>query len=382
LATHEGGLVHVTKEVEMAAITVQACPSCSDDVSARLHSAAAQLATLSSVICGQNDSLDSPTDIQALRRCESEEILSMPGYSQMDDEVSQALESQLEELQVKFGRMEEEMTIVSEESKELQERLEAREEEIKEKSNQLVDLTVLVDNLRQLNETSAETIELEKKRSLSLKEEAESLTVKCGSKNRLIKVLAETLASGSNLPTPAIIGAIKTGGEGVDEEDFTPDTVCQLVAAAPNRKISHKKLVSDEEMKKIEELKSLASKEFRDRSPIKEHDVNLTLLPPENFRITRRVGSDGLLVAWTTPEDDEVTGYMIYIDDVPHQRVRSASRTKALLHGLAMDQELTIRIHSTNQMDQLSQTLTLVYDPELVLPEDKKKNKDSNAVEQ
>ena len=51
----------------------------------------------------------------------------------MDDEVSQALESQLEELQVKFGRMEEEMTIVSEESKELQERLETREEEIKEK---------------------------------------------------------------------------------------------------------------------------------------------------------------------------------------------------------------------------------------------------------
>jgi len=273
------------------------------------------------------------------------------------------------------------MTIVSEESKELQERLEAREEEIKEKSNQLLNITALVDNLKQINETGAETIEREKKKSLCLKEEAESLTVKCGTKNRLIKVLAETLATGSNLPTPAIINAVKAGGKGVVEDDFTAETVCHLVAAAPNRKIS-KKLVSDEEMKKIEELKSLASKEFRDRSPLKEHDVDLTLLPPENFRITRRVGSDGLLVAWTTPEDDEVTGYMIYIDDIPHQRVRSASRTKALLHGLSMDQELIIRIHSTNQEDQLSQTLTLIYDPNLVLPEDKKKNKDNKDSKQ
>ena len=40
---------------------------------------------------------------------------------------------QLEELQVKFGRMEEEMTIVSNESKELQQRLSAKDEEISEK---------------------------------------------------------------------------------------------------------------------------------------------------------------------------------------------------------------------------------------------------------
>jgi hypothetical protein len=28
-------------------------------------------------------------------------------------------------------------------------------------------------------------------------------------------------------------------------------------------------------------------------------------------RVTRRVGSDGLLVAWSTPQDDELTGFQV-----------------------------------------------------------------------
>ena len=65
-------------------------------------------------------------------------------------------------------------------------------------------------------------------------------------------------------------------------------------------------------MKKIEELKN-SSRDYRERSPVSRPEINLTLLPPEEFRITRKVGSDGLLVAWKTPEDDEVTGYLVKI---------------------------------------------------------------------
>ena len=36
-----------------------------------------------------------------------------------------------------------------------------------------------------------------------------------------------------------------------------------------------------------------------------------TLMTPSNFRVTRRVGSDSLLVAWTTPDDEEITGYLV-----------------------------------------------------------------------
>jgi len=34
-------------------------------------------------------------------------------------------------------------------------------------------------------------------------------------------------------------------------------------------------------------------------------------MTPSNFRVTRRVGSDSLLVAWTTPDDEEITGYLV-----------------------------------------------------------------------
>ena len=39
-----------------------------------------------------------------------------------------------------------------------------------------------------------------------------------------------------------------------------------------------------------------------------------TLMTPSNFRVTRRVGSDSLLVAWTTPDDDDITGYLVRLD--------------------------------------------------------------------
>ena len=48
------------------------------------------------------------------------------------------LESQLSELQEKLGRMEAEMTIVSEESKDLQDTLESREAALVEKVNKML----------------------------------------------------------------------------------------------------------------------------------------------------------------------------------------------------------------------------------------------------
>ena len=48
------------------------------------------------------------------------------------------LESQLSELQEKLGRMEAEMTIVSEESKDLQDTLESREAALVEKVNNML----------------------------------------------------------------------------------------------------------------------------------------------------------------------------------------------------------------------------------------------------
>merc|ERR1719385_507787 len=129
-----------------------------------------------------------------------------------------------------------------------------------------------------------------------------------------------------------------------------------------------------EKMKKIEELKN-SSRDYRERSPVSRPEINLTLLPPEEFRITRKVGSDGLLVAWKTPEDDEVTGYLIYVGGRVVQRVRSASRTKALLHGLVLENNLSIVLHATNMRDELSDPVEVVYTSGMVLPDQKEKRK-------
>lgn len=278
IARSEGGLLAVTKEVEDAALTVSECLSCSPVLTSKLKDAAAQLSCLSSVICGQGEESRKMPALGELHRCESEEVLPQHDefeptfefgsleHQELTEMEESMLESQLSELQEKLGRMEAEMTIVSEESKDLQDTLESREAALVEK------------------------------------------------------------------------------------------------------------------MKKIEELKN-TSRDFRERSPISRPEINLTLLPPEEFRITRKVGSDGLLVAWKTADDDEVTGYLIYVGGRVVQRVRSASRTKALLHGLVLENNLSIVLHATNAQDELSDPVEVVYTCGMELPDqrEKKRGKVSHA---
>lgn len=272
IARSEGGLLAVTKEVEDAALTVSECISCSPVLTSKLKDAAAQLSCLSSVIVGHGDESRKMPALGELHRCESEEVLPQQDdfesafefesleNQELTEMEESMLESQLSELQEKLGRMEAEMTIVSEESKDLQDTLESREAALVEK------------------------------------------------------------------------------------------------------------------MKKIEELKN-TSRDFRERSPISRPEINLTLLPPEEFRITRKVGSDGLLVAWKTPEDDEVTGYLIYVGGRVVQRVRSASRTKALLHGLVLENNLSIILHATNAQDELSDPVEVVYTSGMELPDQREKKR-------
>ena len=56
--------------------------------------------------------------------------------------------------------------------------------------------------------------------------------------------------------------------------------------------------------------------------------VSPTLMTPHNFRVTRRVGSDSLLVAWTTPDDDEITGYLVRNTCSIHQLMRPEDKLK------------------------------------------------------
>merc|ERR1712223_1825467 len=135
---------------------------------------------------------------------------------------------------------------------------------------------------------------------------------------------------------------------------------------------SPKKLVSEAELRRLEELRVSTVREWRDRSPLTRPQVDKGLTPPHQFRVTRRVGSDGLLVAWSPPGQDEVTGYQIFSGSHLLKRVRSASRTKALLHGLPLQEPTTLAIHSAAG-ERLSPPVEVTYSPGMALPKEKRK---------
>merc|ERR1719436_120648 len=125
-------------------------------------------------------------------------------------------------------------------------------------------------------------------------------------------------------------------------------------------------------LRRLDELRVSTVREWRDRSPLTRPQVDEGLTPPHQFRVTRRVGSDGLLVAWSPPGQDEVTGYQIFSGSHLLQRVRSASRTKALLHGLPLQEPTTLAIHSAAG-ERLSPPVEVTYSPGMALPKEKRK---------
>merc|ERR1719369_781293 len=374
IARSEGGLMAVTKEVENAALTVSECVSCSPVLTSKLKDAAAQLSCLSSVICGQGDESRKMPALGELHRCESEEVLPIsddlePSFElnsfdnpELTEIEESMLESQLSELQEKLERMEAEMTIVSEESKDLQDTLESREASLVEKSQQLLELTELMEHL-------THNTQQEKQRTDKILTQLQSECEKLQEKDKYLSVFVEKVVPACTLSNQSILEALKDPP--TTTCDFSLESLCTAILTG---RANSKKLVSDAEMKKIEELKN-TSRDFRERSPISRPEINLTLLPPEEFRITRKVGSDGLLVAWKTAEDDEVTGYLIYVGGRVVQRVRSASRTKALLHGLVLEDNLSIVLHATNAQDELSDPVEVIYTCGMDLPDQREKKR-------
>merc|ERR1719188_2662376 len=209
--------------------------------------------------------------------------MSLNNKKTIEEEESLLLESQLVELTEKLDRMESEMVIVSEESKNLQQMLEIKE-------------STIVDQRCQLSELSQLVIALER-----------------------------------------------------------------LVPGRDSRNVSHK-------------IKRIQEPQQNSLNSLEKKEVNLTLLPPENLQILCRVGSDGLLVSWTPPDDDDVTGYLIYVDNEQRQKVRSSNRTKALLHNIDQSQSLRISLHSTNADEEISEEVTIHYTPDMKMANTSKKH--------
>lgn len=82
-----------------------------------------------------------------------------------------------------------------------------------------------------------------------------------------------------------------------------------------------------------------AAPEWKEGSP----PANSTCVPrPHNLHITRRVGVDGVVIAWDPLEHDCVAGFQVLLGGRVVQHVRSAHRTKALVTALPLAGSFTV----------------------------------------
>jgi len=394
IADSEGGLVAVTKQLKNISALLMDCSQCQKEPCKELKETVYELETLSSIICGgaQNPSLKKLSSLRRLDllRCESEELLSKStmalnfinnchnSIEEVDGEDDHASEHSsyhssasqthidqdddlddhqtilarsLEKLQHKLNRMEQELIIVGEESKELQLRLGQREDDLTRKNQDLKDLAAVVEHMRQLNVRTVEQLEKQKIKTnsaLGRLEQTQGLLSeqldKCSNKDLLMRTLVDIMQNLTEFSVATLVRSlrettvkpsfVKKGGQ----IDFNLENLCQYLEFAANDLIRQRQQ---------QEAEQDTEKEQTEVEHYSAKKITPTLMPPQNFRITRRVGSDSLLVAWTPPDDNEVTGYIIYVNGHLHQKVRSASRTKALLHGLNLKKvDFELSIHS------------------------------------
>ncbi|KAK3856910.1 hypothetical protein Pcinc_036809 [Petrolisthes cinctipes] len=84
-----------------------------------------------------------------------------------------------------------------------------------------------------------------------------------------------------------------------------------------------------------------AAPEWKESSPAPQ--ANSTCVPrPQNLHITRRVGVDGVVIAWDPLEHDCVAGFQVLLGGRVVQHVRSPHRTKALVTSLPLAGSITV----------------------------------------
>lgn len=108
-------------------------------------------------------------------------------------------------------------------------------------------------------------------------------------------------------------------------------------------------------------LPKVVAKPNATKAKLPEEDPLLS--PASDLRVTRKVGQDGLVVAWLPSTDTRCVGYLICVNGQESQRVRSAQRTKAVLCGLNLAEEMEICIYSLSAEGLISRASQAFYSP-------------------
>uniref|UniRef100_T1JMY7 SH3 domain-containing protein n=1 Tax=Strigamia maritima TaxID=126957 RepID=T1JMY7_STRMM len=133
--------------------------------------------------------------------------------------------------------------------------------------------------------------------------------------------------------------------------------------SSPRNKTVHFEKTAWEEVK----LNNISPKSHRKNQRIKRNSEEKTnedeqSFAPINFRVTRKVAPDSLLVAWAVPNvEGTLSGYLIFVNNELHQKVRSPNRTKALLNRLDLTQDIEIAIQSLLDNGTSSDKTRLIY---------------------
>ena len=157
------------------------------------------------------------------------------------------LAKSLEELQIKLNRMEQELIIVGEESKELQIRLIQREDDLSQKNQDLKDLAAVVEHMRQLSIRTQEQLEKQKLKTNSMISRLEvtqgflnEFQDKCANKDLLIRTLVDIMQNLNEFGVASLVRSlrettvkpsfVKKGGI-----DFNLETLCQYLENQANQ---------------------------------------------------------------------------------------------------------------------------------------------------
>lgn len=111
--------------------------------------------------------------------------------------------------------------------------------------------------------------------------------------------------------------------------------------------------------------------EWKEQSPLRgsSAEVETTCVPrPQNLHITRRVGVDGVVIAWDPLEHDCVAGFQVLVGGRVVQHVRSPHRTKALVTGLPLAGSFTIGLVAVADDGRCSTPVIVTQDRSRLYP--------------
>ncbi|XP_042862245.1 myosin-9-like isoform X8 [Penaeus japonicus] len=333
--------------------------------------------------------------------------------------ILEELEEKVRELEEAIGRKEEELRLADNEASELNQQLQSRDAVLTLKSEEVEHLNSTLASLRQQLMQTVEDYErarmsLQAKHKVDLEEltqrmeqltkEAEDLAARGKLKDSIISTLASQiraiLRSGN---MSVVINQLRRLGEGdpcgdspaegtqghppttspmPTVPDFDVDAVCSFLSQ-PNEDSTRRerpgRFLSD--ARKIKRMVTgvapldaavdcSSAPEWRSRSPISTPpDVEATCVPrPQNLHITRRVGVDGVVIAWAPLDHDCVAGFQVLVGGRVVQHVRSPHRTKALVTGLPLAGAFTIGLVTVAHDGRCSTPVIVTQDRSRVYP--------------